>query len=97
MIFALVDDSPLFLDGLRNVLLARGFIVVGEAQDGLEAQEQARELVATGMQYKEVADTLHLSEASIKYHMNQILGRLHLENRQQAISYAIRLKSKKKG
>ena len=40
----LVDDSPLFLDGLRSLLMARGFTVAGEAHDGLEAQEKAREL-----------------------------------------------------
>ncbi len=40
----LVDDSPLFLDGLRNLLMATGFSVAGEAHSGLEALEKAREL-----------------------------------------------------
>ena len=40
----LVDDSSLFMDGLRNLLQARGYIVVGEAHDGLEALRQARAL-----------------------------------------------------
>jgi DNA-binding NarL/FixJ family response regulator len=40
----LVDDHPLFLDGLRSLLLARGVDVVGTARDGLEALEQARSL-----------------------------------------------------
>ena len=38
----LVDDSPIFLEGLRNLLMARGLTVVGLAHDGLEAQEKAR-------------------------------------------------------
>jgi DNA-binding NarL/FixJ family response regulator len=38
----LADDHPLFLDGLRNLLTAKGFEVVGTARDGLEALEQAR-------------------------------------------------------
>jgi two-component system NarL family response regulator len=38
----LADDHPLFLDGLRNLLTAHGFEVVGTARDGLEALEQAR-------------------------------------------------------
>lgn len=38
----LVDDHPLFLEGLRNLLRARGLTVVGVARDGLEAQEKAR-------------------------------------------------------
>lgn len=40
----LVDDHPLFLDGLRNLLAAHGLAVVGTARDGLEALEQARAL-----------------------------------------------------
>jgi DNA-binding NarL/FixJ family response regulator len=40
----LVDDHPLYLEGLRRMLAARGLQVVGEANDGLEALEQARTL-----------------------------------------------------
>jgi len=40
----LVDDHPLFLEGLRNLLIARGIEVVGIASDGLEALAQARAL-----------------------------------------------------
>jgi DNA-binding NarL/FixJ family response regulator len=41
----LVDDHPLFLDGLKNLLTGRGLQVVGTAGDGLEALEQARRLL----------------------------------------------------
>ncbi len=37
----LVDDHPLFVDGLRNLLSAHGFNVVGTAHDGLEAVDKA--------------------------------------------------------
>jgi len=205
----LVDDHPLFLEGLRNMLIARGLTIVGTAQDGLEAQEKARalhpdmilmdvempqcngleatraiknelpetkiimltdtedeenlyqaiqngatgyilksqdanyfciqliklaqgeteipmgiaarlimefdrrmatsqqadidkknqqnlslqqwkilSLVSDGATYKEIGDELHVSEQTIKYHMGQILLRLHLKNRAQAISFA---------
>ncbi len=40
----LADDHPLFLDGLRNLLLARGLTVIGVARDGQEALEKARAL-----------------------------------------------------
>jgi DNA-binding NarL/FixJ family response regulator len=40
----LVDDHPLFLDGLRNLLTSRGIEVVGTARDGLEALDRARSL-----------------------------------------------------
>ena len=206
----LADDHPLFLDGLRNLLAARGIAVVGTARDGLEALEQARALrpdvvlmdihmprlnglaalrmikaelaetrivmltmsaeddelfeaiaagasgyllktqdtdqvfallqdvergevalspglasrvlnefrrratlppgvdekrpaaslslretqvltlVAQGLTYKEVGAKLNLSERTIKYHMGEIVGRLHLESRTEAIEYARR-------
>ncbi len=47
-------------------------------------------LVAQGLTYREVAQTVHLSEAAIKYHMKQILSRLHLANRAEAVAYARR-------
>ncbi len=208
----LVDDSPIFLEGLRNLLMARGLTVIGTAHDGLEAQEKARELrpdvivmdvtmprcngleatrlikaefpkikivmltvseeddhlfeaiqngasgfllkgmdanefctllarlthgealltpgaasrlmsefsrartgnpstrdtdesiterqwqildlVARGLTYKETGLALHLSEKTVKYHMAQILARLRLKNRTQAIAYARRLQER---
>lgn len=40
----LVDDQPLFLDGLQNLLKARGLTVIGLAHDGLEAFDQVKAL-----------------------------------------------------
>jgi DNA-binding NarL/FixJ family response regulator/anti-sigma regulatory factor (Ser/Thr protein kinase) len=40
----LVDDHPLYLEGLRSLLATRGVQVVGEAHDGQEAQAQAQAL-----------------------------------------------------
>ena len=39
-----VDDHALFRDGISSLLKARGYDVVGEASDGLEAVVRAREL-----------------------------------------------------
>ncbi len=59
------------------------------------AQLTAREvevltLVAHGLTYKEVGEKLCLTERTIKYHMGEIVQRLHLENRAQAVEYARR-------
>ncbi|HMQ31845.1 MAG TPA: response regulator transcription factor [Chloroflexaceae bacterium] len=204
----LVDDHALFLEGLHNLLLARGIDVVGTAADGLEAQEQARALrpdvilmdiqmprcsgleatrqikaelpevkivmltvsaddedlfaaiksgasgyllknlkadrffdllsgvargeapiapelaarilsefahggraaaapepepvglterqvevlglVVEGRSYREIADALCIAERTVKYHMKEILQTLHLQNRTQAVAYALR-------
>jgi DNA-binding NarL/FixJ family response regulator len=40
----IADDHPLFRDGLRSLLEARGIDVVGEARNGREALEQVRRL-----------------------------------------------------
>lgn len=44
MRIVLADDHPLFRDGIRSLLQARGFQVVGEASNGHEALDQARRL-----------------------------------------------------
>ncbi len=47
-------------------------------------------LVAQGMKYKEVAAKLFVSERTVKSHMGQIVERLHLKNRGEAVEYARR-------
>ncbi len=53
-------------------------------------QVQVLTLVAQGLTYPQIGETLHLSEATVRYHMGQILERLHLRNRAQVIAYAAR-------
>lgn len=52
--------------------------------------------VAEGRRYKEIAQSMGLSEPAIKYHMGEIVNRLHLENRLQAIAYATKLMETRK-
>jgi len=51
-------------------------------------QIQVLTLVAQGLTYKEIGAKLCLAERTIKYHIGEIIERLHLENRSQAIQYA---------
>ena len=68
-----------------------------EKQKALTArQKEVLTLVAQGLTYKEVGAQLFLSEPTIKYHMREIIERLHLENRQQVIEYARRMKLEEK-
>lgn len=53
-------------------------------------QRQVISLVAEGMSYKEIGVALNLSENTVKYHMGEILQRLHLKNREQVLAYALR-------
>jgi len=54
-------------------------------------QVEILKLVAQGLTYKEIGGIVHLSESSIKYHMGEIMNRLHLENRTQVIAFATKL------
>jgi two-component system NarL family response regulator len=53
-------------------------------------QMQILTLVAQGQTYRKAADTLNLSERTVKYHMGEILYCLHLQNRAQVIAFAAR-------
>jgi DNA-binding NarL/FixJ family response regulator len=64
--------------------------VVG-AVDLTERQREILTLIAQGMTYEEIGKTLCLSERTIRYHMGEIIQRLHLENRSQVIAYAARM------
>jgi len=54
-------------------------------------QIEVLRLVADGLTYKEVGARLFLSERTIKYHMAEIMNRLHLENRAQVLAFAGRM------
>jgi two-component system NarL family response regulator len=48
-------------------------------------------LVASGLTYKQVGEQLALSDHTVRYHMSEIMQRLHLENRSQVIAHAGKL------
>jgi DNA-binding NarL/FixJ family response regulator len=56
-----------------------------------ERQIEVLRLVAEGLTYKEVAAKMMLSDHTVRYHMAEIMERLHLENRSQVIAYAGKL------
>ena len=56
-----------------------------------ERQTEVLKLVASGMTYKEVGRELALSERTVRYHMSEIMDRLHVDNRSQVIAYAGKL------
>jgi two-component system NarL family response regulator len=59
-------------------------------------QTEVLNLVAQGLSYKEVGARLNLSPRTIKYHMSEIMFRLHLDNRAQVLAYAGRMRSEEK-
>lgn len=51
-------------------------------------QREVLNQVARGLTYREIAAALQISESTVKYHMNEVLRRFHVETRSQAIAYA---------
>jgi DNA-binding NarL/FixJ family response regulator len=61
------------------------------SKTGLTARErEVLGLVASGATNKEIAATLGISPSTVKNHLQNILEKLHLENRVQAAAYALR-------
>jgi two-component system NarL family response regulator len=62
----------------------------GAAEAGSELTERQTEvlrLVADGLTYREVGEQLSLSERTVRFHMSEIIARLHLYNRSQVLAY----------
>jgi len=62
-----------------------------EAAGLTERQAEVLRLVALGLTYKEVGEQLYLTERTVRYHMTEIMNRLHLYNRTQVLTYAGKL------
>lgn len=62
-----------------------------QPQDKLSPRErQVLEFLTRGATNKEIAASLYISESTVKNHLKNILEKLHLENRVQAATYALR-------
>jgi two-component system NarL family response regulator len=96
------EGVPPFTPGLAACLLAefarrstaRGQVASTETGDDQPAERLTpRELevlraVAAGHTYRETGTLLGMSERTVRYHMSEMLARLHFEHRSQVIAYA---------
>lgn len=55
-----------------------------------EREVEVLQLLARGLSNQEIADELIISERTVRTHVSNILGKLHLANRTQAALYALR-------
>ena len=60
------------------------------AEQLTEREMDVLRLIARGKSNKEIADTLIISEKTVKTHVSNILSKLHLADRTQAAIYALR-------
>jgi DNA-binding NarL/FixJ family response regulator len=98
------DEFLEMLDGLRRgeaamtrqttARLMKGFAEtshqgVGPARSLTEREIELLQLVAEGMSNKAIAQTLSVSENTVKYHLRNILQKLDAQNRTEAVTHAI--------
>jgi len=82
----IVVSLPLVGKLVRKVTLK----TKAEVKDGLSEREiEILKLLVGGNTNKEIAETLFITENTVKVHMKNILGKLQLRNRQQAAAYAV--------
>lgn len=55
-----------------------------------QREVEVLKLVAKGMENPDIAKTLFISEATVRTHVSNIMGKLHLASRTQAALYALR-------
>jgi NarL family two-component system response regulator LiaR len=55
-----------------------------------EREMEVLRLVAQGKSNREIADDLTVTEGTVRVHVSNILGKLHLASRTQATLYALR-------
>ena len=79
------DDKAYFSAGMEEKLTSRC------AQESLTARELEvlRQIVA-GQSNKEIGQTLNMSQSTVKHHIEKIFSKLHVLDRTQATSAAIR-------
>jgi DNA-binding NarL/FixJ family response regulator len=61
----------------------------GPVQLLTEREREVLQLVARGHSYREVAGQLHIAEKTVENHVRNILGKLHLNRKQELIRYAL--------
>jgi DNA-binding NarL/FixJ family response regulator len=97
---AVVQGQSLISPSMASKLLNEFNAMSKRAEDkqqfpapALTARElEVLKLVAKGMSNREIADELYISENTVKNHVRNILEKLHLHSRMEAVIYAVREK-----
>lgn len=65
-------------------------VTIEETSDLSPREGEVLQQVALGATNREIADSLFISENTVKTHLRNIMEKLHLANRSQAAAYAVR-------
>ena len=93
------DGDAVFTPGLAALVLGEfrrlaaapvgGDADLGTAPRLTERETEVLRMVATGLSYKQIATRLVLSHRTVQNHVQNTLGKLHLNNRVELVRYAI--------
>ncbi|MDV3221580.1 response regulator transcription factor [Intrasporangium sp.] len=96
---ATAAGEPVFTAGLAGLVLGEFRRTrSGRTEPGLrhrpvpeltERETEILKYVATGMGYKEIAATLFLSHRTVQNHVQNIFGKLHMNNRVELVRFAL--------
>jgi len=71
--------------------VSRGEGAAADDRDTLtEREQEVLRLVTEGKTNREIAAALYIAESTVNFHMKNILSKLHLRNRAEAVAYALR-------
>lgn len=84
--------EPVFSPALASLLLGE-FRKITKDNDGTkplsEREREVLQYVARGHTYKEIGEELFISPKTVENHVRNILGKLHLNRKQELIRYAV--------
>jgi DNA-binding NarL/FixJ family response regulator len=91
-LYRAAQGEPVFSPSLAALVLGefrrlhRG---AGGAQALSEREREVLQLVARGHTYKEIGAELFIADKTVENHVRNILGKLHLNRKQELIRYAL--------
>jgi DNA-binding NarL/FixJ family response regulator len=92
LLWAAADGEPVFSPQLAALVLGefrRLATAAGPVQPLSTREREVLQYVARGHRYAEIADELCIAPKTVENHVRNILGKLHLNRRQELVRYAL--------
>jgi len=86
------QGEPVFSPTLASLVLGefrRMSKAAGPTQPLSEREREVLQYVARGHTYREIGEQLYIAEKTVENHVRNILGKLHLNRRQELVRYAL--------
>ena len=84
------DIAKKLLSAVAGQEMSVNHLVTSSAGELTEREQEVLNLIAEGLSNREIAKKMFISEKTVKTHVSNLLGKLHLEDRTQAAIYALK-------